>query len=81
MFRQKKIKHRTTCTVATVTSSSLALTWGNCTTLFPTTLFLRKQEERMRATTTTSWRRDLLSHSDYFEEVNRYGYGKESTHC
>lgn len=25
--------------------------------------------------------KDLLSHSDYFEEVNRYGYGKESTHC
>ncbi|KAH7968492.1 hypothetical protein HPB52_008984 [Rhipicephalus sanguineus] len=25
--------------------------------------------------------KDLLSQSDYFEEVNRYGYGKESTHC
>ncbi|KAH8026333.1 hypothetical protein HPB51_019572 [Rhipicephalus microplus] len=25
--------------------------------------------------------KDLLSHCDYFEEVNRYGYGKESTHC
>ncbi|XP_077557972.1 alpha-tocopherol transfer protein-like [Haemaphysalis longicornis] len=25
--------------------------------------------------------RDLLSRSEYFEELCRYGYGKESTHC
>lgn len=25
--------------------------------------------------------RDLLSQSDYFEELSRYGYGKESTRC
>ncbi|KAK8788724.1 hypothetical protein V5799_021502 [Amblyomma americanum] len=24
---------------------------------------------------------DLLGQCEYFEEVNRYGYGKESTHC